>query len=171
MVSSAPCECETRWPCLVEVTGRTSGNLEHNLAEILAAAYQFIAVDHFFRSENVADDRVEFPVGNPAGELLPGLLHQGLLAREIGEPESLHAGGFGVERAQIELRMLAGGGAVLNDLAEIAQTANAFPGVLAAEHLENRVHALASRQVANCIFIIVLRVVDRVLQAKFFHAR
>ena len=91
--------------------------------------------------------------------------------REIGQPQALDAGGFRIQCPHIELRLLAGGGAVLDDAAEIAQAAQAFGGVLSAEHFEDGVDAFAASEILHDFFIVVLLVVDAVLQAEFFYAR
>ena len=106
---------------------------------------------------------------DPGGELLPGGLHDFGLLREVGEPEALDGGGFGVHGAEVELGWFAGGGAVLNNASEIAEAAQAFGGVFAAEHFEDGVDAFAVGEIFNDFFVVVLLVVDGVLEAEGFY--
>src|ERR1017187_8127123 len=107
----------------------------------------------------------------PFGKLLPRGLHERAVGAQIGQPEPVDAGAFGVEKAGVKLRDFAGGGAVDDDPPEVARAADAFPDVLAAEHFENRVNPLAARQIFDRLDIIALLVVDAVLQSELAYSR
>src|SRR6516164_9163959 len=155
------------------VTGspRRSRHLEDHFPVVLALQEKFVGFFGVFYRERLAHDGVQLPVSNPAGELLPCLIHQVAFARQVSQPQSLHAGSLGVERTKIKLRLFAGCRAVLNYLPEVAQASNALGSVFATEHFEDGIQALAPRQFFDRFFVIKILVVDRVLQSKFLHAR
>src|ERR1039458_6609044 len=111
----------------------------------------------------------------PLGKLLPRGIHQRAVRAQIRQPESVDACAFCVEKASVELRSSAGGGAVDDDAPEVTHAADAFRDVLASEHFENRVDAFAAREVAarqisDRFDIIALLVVDAMLQAELAYA-
>src|SRR5579864_4842793 len=112
----------------------------------------------------MADLRRDLALLNPDRKLLPGRLHDFALLRQIRQPEALHAGGFGIQGAQVESWLITGRRSVLNDAAEVAQAARALGGVLAAQHFEDRVDAFSVSEVLHGLFIVMLLVVDGVLQ-------
>src|SRR6266478_6297702 len=111
----------------------------------------------------MAHDWIQLTISEPCRELLPGLLHQIALPRQVSQPQSLHHGTFRVESTQIKLGLLAGCGSVLDHLTEIAQAPDALRSVLSAKHLKHCINSVALRQVSNRLFVVALFVVDGVL--------
>src|SRR6185312_2757901 len=110
------------------------------------------------------------PLRGPLRKLRPGIVHYLPIARQVREPESMDAGTPGMQTLRIQSRGLARGVAVSNDASKIAQAADALGHVLTAQHLKRDVHAFTIGQVLDCLLIVLLLVVNRMLKAKFLHA-
>src|SRR5947209_1595224 len=93
--------------------------LYYDLAVVLAFFQKPVRFDRAIQREDLADLGSEFAVRDPFGKLLPCGIHDFGLLREVGQPQPLQAGGFGVQGANVELRWFAGRGAVLDDASEI----------------------------------------------------
>ena len=155
----------------IEVIQSLLTDLQHNLAVVLAFLHQRVGLARLFQREDFSDHGMEFAGCQPFGKLLPRGFHERAVRAQIRQPESVDACAFRVEKAGVELRGFAGGGAVDDDASEVAHAANTFRHVLAAEHFENRVDAFAARQIFDRLDIIALLVVDAVLQAELAHSR
>src|SRR5450631_2120221 len=107
---------------------------------------------------------MQMPLGDPRGKLLPRLIHQLAIRGEISQPQSVYARAFDVERAGIQWSALSGGRAIRDDAAEVAQAANAFRDVLAAQHFEDGVDAFAVGDFFDRVFVVALFVIDAMLQ-------
>src|SRR5580658_326273 len=150
---------------------KSGSDLQYHLAVVLAFLQQLVGFYGALKREDLADDWCQLALRDPLRELVPRGLHDLALLRKVGQPQSLKAGGLRIKRPHIELRLLAGCGAVLDDASEIAQAAQAFRGVLATQHFEDRVHAFTVGEVLHNFFVVVLFVVDAVLQAKVLYPR
>src|SRR6185437_6630757 len=147
-----------------------SRNVQNYFSKVLAFSQQSAGFGDIAHRQYVADDRMQVALRNPRRKLLPGLLHDLAIRREICQPESMYTGALGVENARIELRALAGGVAVDDHTAKIAQAADAFGSMLAAQHLEDDIHAFAVGQITNGLFVVLAFVVDRMLEAESLNA-
>ena len=83
----------------------------------------------------------------------------------------MHACAFGIQHSCVQLGGLSGCCSIHDDPSKIAQAANAFGGVFAAQHFKHRIHTFAVGQVFDGFFVIALLVVDSVLQPQRFYAR
>ena len=74
-----------------------------------------------------------------------------VVGRELGEPESVGAQGFGVHGRGVELGGLAGGVAEEDDAAEFGAAGEALEGVLAGQAIEDGIDAFAAGQFPDAI--------------------
>src|ERR1700739_2843765 len=87
-----------------------SCDFQHDLTKVFSLTQQLVGLASLLRWKHVPDHRVQLALLDPLGELVPCLVHQVAFSRQISQPETLHAGSFRIQSAQIELRLFAGSG-------------------------------------------------------------
>ena len=148
-----------------------SRDLQHDFAVVLAVFEKLIGFDGASSGNTWPICGVSLPSAIHAENCVPRRLHDlRASATDTSATDPARWRIWHTWRA-VDLRLLAGRGAVLDDASEVAQAAQALGGVLAAEHFEDGVHAFAVREILHDFFIVVLLVVDGVLQAESFDAR
>ena len=143
-----------------QISRRELTEPEHDLAEILPLQQQVVSFRSFFQRKHVPDHGPQVPLRRPCGELLPGLIHQLALRRQIGQPQTVHARTFGIKDARVQAARVARSVAPYTMTRPKSRRQRTLFAVCSPPSTEDCIHAFAVGQVLNRFCVIAPLVID-----------